>query len=196
MDGVGPGDGKVSRRSRPAAGGRSPPGAEPAIVLTLQMDPVAQARLDGLRRAHFPPTLDKVPAHLTLFHALPGDRLEAVVETVACHAAATRPFDLVFDRLLPLGRGVALGVDCEPLGRFREALATTFRPWLTGQDRERFRPHVTIQNKVTPERAKATLEALARRFEPIEATAEGVQLWRYLGGPWAPAGAIGFARRH
>jgi hypothetical protein len=30
-------------------------------------------------------------------------------------------------------------------------------------------------------------------FTPFSVTAEGLQLWHYRGGRWAPAGAIGFA---
>ena len=38
---------------------------------------------------------------------------------------------------------------------------------LTAQDRQGFRAHVTIQNKVTPEVARSTLAALSAVFTPF-----------------------------
>ena len=42
------------------------------LVLTLLLDADTQAWLDSLRRAHFPPERNLVPAHVTLFHACPA----------------------------------------------------------------------------------------------------------------------------
>ncbi|GAB5376119.1 MAG: hypothetical protein AcusKO_25810 [Acuticoccus sp.] len=64
---------------------------------------------------------------------------------------------------------------------------------LTRQDREKFRPHITVQNKVSPQEAHATLDHLAATFTPFSATAEGLQLWWYRGGPWQPLAAVPFA---
>ena len=43
------------------------------LVVTLALDDDAQARLDALRRTHFPSDRNVVPAHVSLFHALPGE---------------------------------------------------------------------------------------------------------------------------
>jgi 2'-5' RNA ligase len=96
------------------------------------------------------------------------------------------------DGLMPLGRGVAYRIAAPELLALRRDLAGRFAPWLTGQDRERFRPHVTIQNKVTPQEARRTLERLEASFQPFTGRAEGLQIWHYRGGPWEPAGAVGF----
>ena len=45
---------------------------QPPLILTLALDGATFAPLDALRRPHFPPERNLVPAHLTLFHALPG----------------------------------------------------------------------------------------------------------------------------
>ena len=45
---------------------------------------------------------------------------------------------------------------------------------------------MTVQNKVTPERARTLLAELAAGFAPYDVTATGLGLWRYLGGPWEP----------
>lgn len=163
----------------------------PPIIMTLQLDEESAAFFERLRRAHFPPALNKIPAHLTLFHALPGDELLAVMETTA-RAAARPPFMVSVEGLMPLGRGVAFRLASPALVGLRADLARRFAPWLTRQDREGFRPHITVQNKVAPHEARATQAELERTFAPFQARAEGVQLWSYEGGPWAPIGALGF----
>jgi hypothetical protein len=52
------------------------------LVLTLGLDAIATARFEALRRAHFPPDRLVVGAHLTLFHALPGQHEPDVAERV------------------------------------------------------------------------------------------------------------------
>ena len=83
-----------------------------------------------------------------------------------------------------LGRGVALVVDAPPLMILRRALADRWRDVLTPQDRQGFRPHVTVQNKVQPIEAERLLADLQGSFQPMTAAGIGLLLWRYLGGPW------------
>ena len=63
-------------------------------------------------------------------------------------------------------------------------LARRWLPWLTGQDRQRWRPHVTVQNKVEPEVARRLHADLSAAFTPYDAVAGGWRLFRYRGGPW------------
>jgi hypothetical protein len=63
-------------------------------------------------------------------------------------------------------------------------LQTTWQPALTPQDQQKLRPHVTVQNKVDPQAARALYEQLKADFVPFEATGTGLQLWAYRGGPW------------
>lgn len=164
----------------------------PPLVLTLQFDEATADLFETMRRTHFPPALNRIAAHLTLFHQLPGAEEPAVVEEVARSAARRAAFDVTVAGLMPLGRGVAYRIEAPALLALRQDLAARFAPWLTGQDRQRFRPHVTIQNKVTPQEARRTLERLSAGFVPFRARAEGLQLWRYRGGPWEGAGAVAF----
>ena len=164
------------------------------IIVTLQFDSEAAAFFERQRTTHFPPALNRIPAHLTLFHALPGDEPDRILTAIAPHVRRP-PFPVAVDGLMPLGRGVAYRVASEPLLALRKTLARVFEDDLTRQDRERFRPHVTIQNKVTPAEARETLERLAQDFRPFTATAEGLQLWFYRGGPWSPVAAVPFASR-
>src|SRR6478736_2886397 len=51
------------------------------FILTAELDPASFDWLDGLRRVHFPPARNLLPAHLTLFHRLSPaqtDRLGAI----------------------------------------------------------------------------------------------------------------------
>ncbi len=116
-------------------------------------------------------------------------RLRADVEA-AC--AARGPAALWFDRLMVLRAGVAFGIDAPGLAAVRAGLARAWEPWLTEQDRRPFRPHVTVQNKVAPDVARALHDRLARDFTPWTGQAVGVELHRYRGGPWEPAGRSTF----
>lgn len=154
------------------------------LILTLQLDTLTFTRFDELRQQHFPPERNFLPAHLTLFHALPSHELGAITETLAALGAVTPGFPLAFPQLYSLGRGVAIAVTSPPLLALRQQLATTWAAWLTAQDRQRFRPHITIQNKVTAQAAQQLYTQLAEQWEPTAGWAEGLLLWRYLGGPW------------
>ena len=61
--------------------------AEAPILVTATFAPGDDGWLQELRRAHYPPALNRVPAHLTLFRLLPpsaegelGRRLAAAVK--------------------------------------------------------------------------------------------------------------------
>ena len=162
------------------------------LILSLGVDSVSFDRLDGLRRAHFPPALNRISAHVTLFHHLPGDRLADVVEAVADAAGSVPAFAVRITGLRKLGRGVALTLDSAELAAVRGRVAARFADVLTPQDRQGFRPHVTIQNKVDPAEASALHDRLASSFTPWSAKAEALLLWRYRGGPWEAAGRFAF----
>lgn len=151
-------------------------------ILTLQLDEEAQAFFDQLRRAHFPPERNQIAAHLTLFHQLPA----SVVVAAAIDAAASlhSPFPLKVTGLRSLGRGVAYSLSSPILLDIHRQLAAALQDYLIPQDRQRFMPHVVIQNKVSAEQARDLLAMLQAGFQPRTISACGFDLWRYLGGPW------------
>jgi 2'-5' RNA ligase len=155
-----------------------------SYVLTLRLDDASFGRLDALRRAHFPPERNFLRAHLTLFHQLPEEAEADAPAVIAAAAAATESLALQFGSLRSLGRGVAVDVSGPELVRLRRRLADAFEPWLTRQDAQGFTPHVTVQNKVTADAARALLAALGADWAPWSGRGEGLQLWRYAGGPW------------
>ena len=161
------------------------------LIVTLLLDDDAQERFDRLRTEHFPPERNYLAAHVTLFHALPGEHLDAVRADLA--AAAGRPrFDVAVTGVRFLGRGVAYTLHSPEVAAVRSRLATAWQPWLTPQDRQKHAPHVTVQNKVQPAVARTLHERLLGEFVPWTVRARGLGLWRYLGGPWEPVAKLPF----
>jgi hypothetical protein len=155
----------------------------PPLILTLKLEQPTFEHLDALRRAHFPPERNVIPAHLTLFHRLPGEQEAAIRETLRLLCATTPVLPLRFLSLRFLGRGVAVEVESAELIALRRQLASVWSGWLSAQDRQGYCPHITIQNKVAPEQERELSAALTARWKPFEAAGEGLLLWRYL--PWA-----------
>ena len=167
-------------------------GAAVPLILTLQMDERSQKRFDGLRELHFPPERNYLKAHLTLFHKLPGEREAEISADLREICRDQEPLTLTATGLLSLGRGVAFELSSPELVVLRRELAGRWEPWLGAQDRQGFKPHVTVQNKVLLERARTLHERLLATFSPFEVRAVGLSLWRYLGGPWESAGTFRF----
>jgi 2'-5' RNA ligase len=154
------------------------------MIVTAALDDGAFSWFEERRQRHFPRHRNHVPAHLTLFHALPGDEERSVTDTLKAACQSRRPLQLEVRGPWFLGRGVAYRLASSELERLRTELSAAFSPWLTPQDRAPFRPHITIQNKTDPADARLLLERLQQEFEPFAIVAEGLWLWRYLGGPW------------
>ena len=161
------------------------------LIVSLLLDDAAQQRFDRLRAEHFPRERNFLSAHVTLFHALPGEYEEAVRGDIA-DAARRAPFPVEVTGVRFLGRGVAYELSSSVIDEVRGSLARTWAPWLTAQDRQRHRPHVTVQNKVAPDVARELHGRLSAAFVPGSVTARGLGLWRYLGGPWEPVADFPF----
>lgn len=152
------------------------------LVVSLVVDEAAQARFERERAEYFPAGRTQVGAHVTLFHAVPAALRDEVEHDLRSQAGER--FDVRVAEQRSLGRGVAYFLDSPELARRHRALQQAWWPQLTRQDQQAFRPHVTVQNKVTPETARRTLAELQRGFVPFDVRAEGFALWRYDGGPW------------
>ena len=157
------------------------------LILTAAFDPASAGIFQRLRDTHFPPNLNIVPAHLTLFHHLPGLEEPAILTVLRGLAAEAKPIPFTVPGLRFLGRGVAVEVACPGLVELRAKLAQGWHDWLGAQDRQGFRPHVTIQNKVAPAVARTLFDRLGPGFTVAEGTIAGLDLWRYLGGRWESA---------
>lgn len=156
------------------------------LIVTAVLDAQAQATFDALRERHFPPQRNHLAAHVTLFHALPGEHEQTVSADLA-EVAGKASYDAEVAGLRLLGRGVAYELRSVPLTAARAELARRWGAWLTPQDRQGFRPHVTVQNKVAPDIARGLHAGLVADFQPFLVRVEGLALWHYRGGPWEPA---------
>lgn len=167
-------------------------GDEAPLILTLRLDDSSQEALEDLRRKHFPPERNVVPAHLSLFQRLPGDKSGEILADIDEVSGDQEPLVLEATGLRFLGHGVAFDFESSGLRSLRSELARRWEPLLENQDRQGLRAHVTVQNKVSSERAKKLYQRLAAGFESFEAIGEGLMLWRYLGGPWEKFGEADF----
>ncbi|MEJ7710827.1 MAG: 2'-5' RNA ligase family protein [Pyrinomonadaceae bacterium] len=164
----------------------------PPFVLTLKLDAHSFEALNALRQRYFPVHKNFLPAHVTLFHALPGDQDEAVRQTLRTVCSETTAFALSFPKLRFLGKGVAVEIECPELIALRRQLSTSWANWLSQQDRQSLRPHRYNQNKASPEEAQQLYEQLIGSWKLRPGRGEGLLLWRYLGGPWEMAAEIPF----
>ncbi len=166
--------------------------AEPLIISAL-LGAEDFAWLDGLRRAHFPPARNRLPAHLTLFHHLPPSLAPELKQRLIEAARSPRPRAEAAG-LLDLGQGVAIRIVSPDLEAIRAELADAFASLLVPQDRAGWRPHVTIQNKVLPAQARALRATLAANFVPRAVAIEGLAVWSYRDGLWHPLSRHVFRR--
>ncbi len=165
------------------------------LILTLQMDAASAATFTELRRRHFPPARNWLDAHITLFHALPPGASDQVLQDVAEVAAQTRAFTMRVERVRFLGAGVAFDLTSLAALALRRTLAERWEHMLGRQDKQWRGPlHVTVQNKVRPEVARALHDELTQDFEPRDVSATGLELWRYFGGPWQAVGIWEFEK--
>ncbi len=149
---------------------------------------------DRLRRSHFPPEKNFLSAHITLFHHLPGERLDEIEEFLKTVASRQYEFKLRFTDWKFLGRGSAVEIESAELISLRNKLANEWSDQLTPQDRQKFSPHVTVQNKVEPEEARRLFEQLKTDWEPKTGAAVALQLFHYRSGPWQLANEFVFYR--
>lgn len=161
---------------------------ETTYILTAEMDDASFAWLDALRREHFPPARNVLSAHLTMFHRLSA----AQIERLQMAAMPAEPIELSFDRMRFLGSGVAINVRSPDLERLRYAIIQAIGGEISRQDSQKWMPHVTVQNKVAADRAKALFAALGETFAGRTGQATGLLVWEYLGGPWKLTKRIAF----
>lgn len=163
------------------------------LILTATLDDDLFDTVNALRLRYFPPALNKIPAHVTLFHALPGDELEFISAELVAACANMPVIPAALPTLRFLGKGTAAELVAPALVRLRNELAERWIDTLSPQDRQKFKPHVTLQNKVDPATARATFQRLTGSWQPVAGRVVGLTLWHYRGGPWEPARTFEFS---
>lgn len=154
-----------------------------ALIVTAELAQPDFSWIEGLRKAHYPVERNLVPAHLTMFHALPPSA-ETEIKGRLARLVRRDPPSASVAGLMDLGGGVALRIVSPDLDDIREELACDLHGLLGAQDSGGWRPHITIQNKVPPKQARALKEVLEQTLRPRPLLISGLGLQRYLGGPW------------
>jgi hypothetical protein len=177
-------------------------GQERVYILTLHTTPSHHARLTALRGKYFPRHLNKLSAHLTLFHALPGSKLHSsIIPTIEDIALHTTPFEIHATKAFRLKKGIAIAISKEKGGKQGQAVHRELqRRWgaegfLSEQDAGGCRLHYTIMNKVDDEdEVEKAFREVVGSFGGDEGVAEGLALWRYDRGFWRAERTFLFAR--
>jgi len=164
------------------------------LIVTADFAAPDFAWLEGLRRRNYPVEHNRVPAHLTMFQGLPPSAVEEVKRQLALHSAEPPPRASIAG-LMNLSSGVAFRVVSDELETIRLSIADHFHGLLCAPDAAGWRPHVTIQNKVTTRQAKALLVELERDFRQRPLGISGLSVHRYRGGPWETVGTYPFRGR-
>lgn len=165
------------------------------LILTAELPPDLHRWATALRRDHFPPERNYLEAHVTLFHALPALVEQELGEMLLRLAKETAPVAAKLEGAMSLGRGTALKLSSPAMLALRKSIAERFHGMLTAQDIHSPRLHVTIQNKVSPEEARALQATLSGSIVPRDFTFPGLALFRYRGGPWEAVRRFAFRGR-
>ncbi len=165
------------------------------IIVTALMGDGDFAWADALRRAHFPPERNQIPAHISLFHHLPPARAEELVRLMKALAREYAPPRASVSGVMALGGGTAFAVDSPALLAIRQQIAAHFAQDLIAQDQGQPRLHITIQNKVPGAEARALQAVLTGAFTRRPLTIKGLAAWEYLSGPWRALAQVSFRGR-
>lgn len=154
------------------------------LILSLRLDEKSQAFFNQLRKRYFPPEQNYLDAHLTLFHHLPGEETQNIQKQLQEISTTTSVFPLEVTKVKMIGRGVAYQLESRTFTKVHGQIARQWQKWLTPQDSQKLWPHITVQNKVDPDKAKTLYEKLSDSFEPFTAYGTAFSLWTYQNGPW------------
>jgi len=162
-----------------------------ALIITAEIGERDRSWIDQLRRDHYPAERNRLPAHLTMFYALPPSAEGEARRTLASISSGPQP-SAALEGLMDLGGGVAFRVVSQELDEIREELAERFYGLLGAQDIGGWRPHITIQNKVRPSDARDLKARLEKEFRTRALQISGLGLYRYLDGPWEKVASYSF----
>lgn len=170
---------------QPSTGGNE----EHVYVLTMKLDDSLSVSMNQMRKQYFPKRLNRIPAHLTLFHALPHSHIEALEESLKHLSSNTQPFQVTTGGPFRMRKGVGVNVDggYQDLKDVHSQLRSQWMPFLSEQDQGGFRPHWTVMNKIDEEEeVEYALGAVRKELSQStkEGRAVGLDLWKYDRGNW------------
>lgn len=176
------------------------PAKEEIYVLTLLTTSKLEATMDALRKQYYAPYLNRLPAHLTLFHALPGSKLvDSVLPTITSVVAKTSPYLIYAANTTRMARGVLVSAHhLSPVNWTKSIHGEMRHAWwefLSKQDRAKVQLHWTVMNKMQDVakvgKAAAEIEAMLKEKNArpetqrdVQGSVEGLVLWKYDKGEW------------
>lgn len=164
------------------------------LLVTADLPPDILRWADGMRRAHFPPERNRLVAHVTLFHALPPSVDGELRGLLGELAAGSPPPAARITGLMKLGRGTALAIDSPGMAEHHARIQQRMHGLMTPQDAQPLRLHITIQNKVSPQEAKALQDELGPVLDHRTFRFRGFGLFAYEDGLWRSLGTYPFRR--
>ena len=165
---------------------------KPPFIVTAGLPYDVFAWADNLRREHFPPERNQLHAHVTLFHSFAPSLFEELKGVLPRIAGEFAPVPAKITGLMDLGKGTALAIESEGMLNIRALIADHFHGSLTDQDLHEPRLHITIQNKVSKQEARALQAEFGPLLEFRNFKFTGLELQIYHGGPWEAAGKFAF----
>ncbi len=174
----------------PAAAGRNVSGERGAakgapLLVTADLPPDIFKWANDLRRAHFPPERNKLKAHVTLFHALPPS-VEGELRDLLGTLAKQPPPAARISGVMKLDGGTALAVDSPGMVELHATIQDRMRGVTILKDCRPLRLHITIQNKVSAQEARALQVRLEATLKPRDFRFRGFELFAFKEGIWRP----------
>lgn len=154
------------------------------LIVTAELPLDLSSWANQLRQDHFPPERNFLKAHVTMFHALPPSCEAELRDLLAGMTRDKPPIPARLEGLMKLGKGTALQISSPVMIALWEEMAEHFHGLLIPQDMHAPRLHVTVQNKVTIEEARALQAHLEPLVIPHDFTFRGFELHAYKQGPW------------
>jgi hypothetical protein len=172
-------------RSAPAPVG-SPPDRGAPLLITAELPPDLFAWADAVRRAHYPPQRNRLGAHVTLFHGLPPSA-DGEVRRLLAMLSAREPPAAHIAGLMDLGRGTAFAVESPALVALHEEMAEHLHGIIQQRDARSLKLHITVQNKVSRDEAKALQRELAQTLDSRPFRFRGLALSHWRDDLWRMA---------
>ena len=154
----------------------------PPLIITLKIDTASQDFFSEQRKLYFPAHVNFLDAHLTLFHKLPADDI-LINETIEL-LCKRKSFSMEVTGVKNIGKGVVYTIHSSELQELHKQMQLAFSNILIPQDKGKLAPHITVQNKVTANKANVLHQNLSQSFKPFCIQATGIVTWLYLKGPW------------
>src|SRR3954470_17575585 len=91
------------------------------VILTLSLDDNSQQFFNKMRHQYFPPERNYLDAHLTLFHHLPANEPQIMIDIkLAAKTYTTLPLQVT--EIKSIGNGVAYKIECAQLQQLHRYL--------------------------------------------------------------------------